>query len=111
MLLTKKDIVGINQQFADGSFQNESSLDYAISTLKHKKSWLYDLNQLLRALLVDHSFRDGTKRTALALVLLYFEEKSIKYDEERLVLAIGKIAKKSINNVNKIMKVIKDVIS
>lgn len=110
MLLTKKDVIRINQEFADGSFQNESSLDYAVSTLKYKKSWLYDLSQLSRALLVDHTFRDGNKRTTLALILLYFEEKNIKYDRERLLLVIEKIAKKNINNINKVMGLIRDVI-
>ncbi len=110
MWLNKKDIIRINQEFADGALQNESSLDYAVGNLKHKKSWLYDLSQVLRALLVDHSFRDGNKRTALALVLLYFEERNTGYDEERLLLAIEKIAKKNINDLNKIMRVIENVI-
>jgi len=108
IFINKKDIIRINQEFSDGSLQNESSLDYAISTLKYRKSWLYELSQLVRALLLDHTFRDGNKRTALALLLLYLEEKNIRYDEERLLKTIEKITRKNINNINRIMELIKD---
>lgn len=108
IFINKKDVIRINQEFSDGSFHNESSLDYALSTFKYKKSWLYELSQLVRALLVDHVFRDGNKRTALALILLYFEERDLNYEEEKLLKAIEKTAKKNINNINEIMELIKD---
>lgn len=98
----------INQEVgSSGKLSNESSLDYALSITKHRKSWLYELSHLVRSLLVDHVFEDGNKRTALALILVYFEEKRIKYDRNKVSFVVHKIAKKNINNVIRIMELIK----
>lgn len=111
IIVGKKDLIRINQEIGEsGELQNQSSLDYALSTAKHKKSWLYDLSQIVRSLLVDHAFRDGNKRTALALILTYFDYKDIDYDEQRLIFIVHKIAKKNVNNVNKIIRMIKNAI-
>lgn len=110
--LTKKDVVRINQDIgANGTFHNESSLDYALSVFKQRKGWLFELAQVTRSLLIDHVFQDGNKRTALAIILLYFDDKGIKPDEQRLLLTIEKISRKNINNINKIMGLIQDGIS
>ena len=111
MLLNKKDIVRINEEIGEtGGFGNEGSLDYVISVLKHKKPWLYELGHFVRALCVDHAFRDGNKRTALAIVLLYFDEKSIDSDKQRLVHAIHRISKNNVKSVNEIGRLIKSAI-
>lgn len=108
MLLNKKDLVRINQEIgANGKLSNENSLDYALSVTKQRKSWLYELAYLVRSLLVDHVFEDGNKRTALAIILSYFEEKGVKYDRNRVPAIVHKIAKKNINNVTRIMELIK----
>lgn len=108
MLINKKDLIRVNQEIgASGKLTNESSLDYALSITKHRKSWLYALAHLVRSLLVDHVFEDGNKRTALALILSYFEEKGVRYDRNRMPLVIHKIAKRNINNVTRIMELIK----
>ena len=70
MLINKKDMVGANQEIGcNGEFSNESSLDFALSIVKQKKSWLYELSYLVRSLLVDHIFQDGNKRTAASTII------------------------------------------
>lgn len=110
-MINKKDIIRINQEIGEaGNFQNESSLDYALSTIKHKKSWLYELSYLIRSLLTDHAFMDGNKRTALAIILTYFKDRDTKYDEDVITKVILQISKKSIKDINKIMRLIKSAI-
>ncbi|MEK6846329.1 MAG: type II toxin-antitoxin system death-on-curing family toxin [Nanoarchaeota archaeon] len=110
--LTKKDLIRINQEVGErGQFQNESSLDFALSQVKYKKSWLYELAYLLRSLLTDHIFEDGNKRTALALSILYFEEKELEWDGERLIKNIHLLAKHHHKSIEKISRVIKNALN
>ncbi|MFH2028072.1 MAG: hypothetical protein ABIJ08_02965 [Nanoarchaeota archaeon] len=90
-----------------GEFQNDSSLDYALSTIKHKKSWIMELSYILRSLLVDDAFRDGNKRTALMITLTYLENKEVKYDKEMVLRVLLEISKKNITDINKITRLIK----
>lgn len=111
VLLNKKFVIGLNQKIGEsGELQSPSSLDYAISTMKHKKSWLYELSYIIRSLLIDHAFRDGNKRTALALILIYFEHRDVVFDREKVVVTMHKIAKNNVNNVNNIVRLIQSVI-
>ena len=58
ILLNKKDVIRINQEIGEnGHFQNESSLDLALSIIRQKKSWLQELCYLIRSMLVDHCFQ------------------------------------------------------
>lgn len=110
-MLDKKDIIRINQEIGeDGQFNNEGSLEYALSIIKHKKSWLYELSFIVRSLLVDHAFKDGNKRTALIIMITYLEDKNLEYDKERLTKIIWGISKKNINDINKIQRLIKSAI-
>ncbi len=109
MEINKKDMIAINIEVGEsGNLGNESSLDFALHMIKHKKSWLYELSYLIRSLLVDHSFNDGNKRTALALILLYFDEKSIECDKQKMVKIVHDISKKNIKDINKIARLIKN---
>ena len=109
MEINKKDMKALNIEIGEtGDFSNESSLDFALHIIKHKKSWMFELSYLVRSLLVDHAFRDGNKRTALALILTYFEDKDIECDKQRIVQIIHKISKKNIKDVNKIMRLMKN---
>ena len=111
MLLNKKDLIGINQQVGSiGKIHNEDSMDYALSIVKQNKSWLYELSHLVRSLLVDHCFEDGNKRTAIIIVITYFEENSLDYDKDKLIKTIWNISKKNISNINKLMRLIKNAI-
>lgn len=109
MIFNKKDLIRINQEIGEaGRLQNESSLDFALEMAKLKKGWLFELAYLLRSLLVDHAFQDGNKRTALALVILCFEEKRLDWDKERLLKALHEISKKNYQSIDKIMRVVKN---
>lgn len=109
MNLTKKDLIRINQEIGEGGqLQNESSLEFALGMMKLRKGWLYELAYLLRSLVIDHNFKDGNKRTALAAAILYFEEEKVNWDRERMVKTIYEIAKKNYKSIDKIMRVIKD---
>ena len=111
MLINKKDIARINQEIGgNGLFQNESSLDFALSIIKQKKSWLYELSYLLRGLLVDHAFQDGNKRTALIIAITYLEDRDLEYDKESIIKIIWEISKKNVKDINKITRMIKSAI-
>ena len=108
MNINKKDIVAINREIGEsGELQNPSSLDFALGVIRQQKSWLYELSYLVRSVLVDHVFRDGNKRTSLALVLLYLDDKGMECDKQRIVQVIHTISKKNITDINKIMRLIK----
>lgn len=108
-MINKKDIITINMEIGEsGELHNENSLEFALGIVKAKKSWLYELSYLVRSLLVDHAFADGNKRTALALVLTYFDVKKVGCDRQKVVEIIHKISKKSIKDINKIMRLIKN---
>jgi len=111
LLLTKKDIIAFNQQIGEaGEFNNESSLDFALSIAKTKRNWLYELSYLVRSLLVDHVFIDGNKRTCLLVMVYYLEENKKKFDKNSLLLVIKKIAKNNITNPLMIARLIYNVV-
>jgi prophage maintenance system killer protein len=109
--LNKKDLIGINHEIGGNrKFHNEDSLDFALSTAKHKKSWLYELSYIVRSLLVDHCFEDGNKRTAMIVIATYFKDNDLDFDKDKLTKTVWKIAKKSITDINKLMRMIKNAI-
>jgi len=69
-MLTIETIVGINKKFHNGKLVNMPSLDFAVSAQSKTKNWLVQLTYLVRAILIDHSFEDGNKRTATALKII-----------------------------------------
>ena len=78
IILTKKDIIAINQKFVEGYFKNESSLNYALSLFKQNISWIKQLANLIRAIVIDHVFTDGNKRSAYMVLLNFIEIKGYK---------------------------------
>ena len=111
MALNKKDLAGINQEIGcDSKFHNEDSIDFALSITKQKKSWLYELSYIVRSLLVDHCFVDGNKRTAIIVIITYFENNNLDYDKDKLIKIVWNISKKNISDINKLMRVIKNAI-
>ena len=111
-MFNKKDIIRINQEIGEeGYLSNESSLEYALSIIKHKNSWLYESSYIIRSLLVDHAFKDGNKRTALTIMIMYIKEKKLEYDKEKVQKIILDISKKNINDINKIQRLVKSAIS
>lgn len=107
LLLNKKDIIAMNQAIGEtGQFNNEASLEFALDVTKIKPNWLYELSYLVRALLVDHAFVDGNKRTTFVVAVYFFEENKRDVDKEKLMRVIHKIAKQNITHPLKIMRLL-----
>jgi len=103
------EIIKINKRFARGIVVNKSSLEFALSSIK-TKSWTDQVAYLIRALLIDHVFEDGNKRTSAAIIGMYYTEFQIGFDPQKTIEVIIKITAKNINDINKIKRMIKDVI-
>jgi len=110
-MINKKDVIRINQEIgSSGELRNKSSLEFALDIAKERKSWLYELSYIVRSILVDHVFADGNKRTALALIITYFDLKELEYDRDKAVRIVYYIAKNNITDINKIMRTIKNAV-
>lgn len=102
MNISKEDLLRINEGFG-GNLRSDSSLDYAIDMQSSSKLGEYKkLAYLLRAILVDHPFSDGNKRTATFIVLNFAEQNKKQVDRELLIQQIISIAKQNINNIRNI---------
>ncbi|MEK6960124.1 MAG: hypothetical protein AABX47_03055 [Nanoarchaeota archaeon] len=107
-MLSKKDIISVNQEFHTGKLSNESSLDYAISLTHRSKNWLRTCAVLGRAIIIDHVFEDGNKRTAAGIIMTVMEMNNITYSEQRVYRSVLQIAKKNPRNLIKIEEAIKN---
>ena len=110
MDISKEDLLRINKGFG-GGLRSDSSIDFAIEQQKNKKIGEFKkLAYLWRAILVDHPFTDGNKRTASFLAFQFANEYNKKVDRELLLHHIISIAKKNIINIRQIMWRIKSCI-
>ena len=110
-MINKKDVISINQQFDAGNFNNESSLDYSLINFKRNIAWTKQLAFLLRAILVDHVFEEGNKRTACALLITIIETKGYEINEKNTAKIITSIILKNIISINKIQRMIENAIT
>jgi prophage maintenance system killer protein len=102
MKISKEDLLRINKGFG-GNLRSGSSLDFAISKQEDKKLGDYKkLAYLFRAILIDHPFVDGNKRTASFLAFQFADENKKQADRELLVHHITSIAKQNITNIRNI---------
>ena len=102
MDISKEDLIRINRGFG-GNLRNDSSLDFAIDIQKNNKLGIYKkLAYLLRAILVDHPFSDGNKRTTAFLCLSFAEENKKQVSQELLLHQIISIAKNNITDIRNI---------
>lgn len=102
MKISKEDIIRINHGFG-GSLRSDSSLDFAFDRIESQKLGDYKkLAYLLRAILVDHPFSDGNKRTAMFVSLAFAEEYKKQIDKDLLLHQIISIAKKNLTNIRRI---------
>jgi len=102
MEISKENLLRINQGFG-GNIRSGSSIDYAIDMQKEKRIGEYKkLAYLLRAVLVDHPFSDGNKRTAMFIALAFAEENKKQVDRELLLHHIVSIAKQNITDIRNI---------
>ena len=102
MHIGKEDLLRINYGFG-GNLRSDSSLDFAFEKLEEKK--LGDckkLAYLLRAILVDHPFSDGNKRTAMFLAFAFAKENKKEVERDLLIHHITSIAKKNIQEIRNI---------
>ncbi len=109
-ILTKKDIMALNKEFDNGTFHNESSLDFALSYAKKTENWNKALAFLSRAILLDHVFEEGNKRTTALLIKAYAEYESHETYDDKIVKMIKEILIKNISNITIIEEMIKNVI-
>ena len=102
MNISKEDLIRVNQGFG-GSLRNDASLDFAIDMQKNNKIGEYKkLAYLLRAVLVDHPFSDGNKRTAMFICLNFAEENKKQVDRDLLLHQIVSIAKNNLIEIRNI---------
>ena len=85
MNISKENLLRINKGFG-GNLRSDSSLDFAIEVQENKKLGPYKkLSYLLRAILVDHPFSDGNKRTAVFVVFAFAKEFNKEVNRELLI--------------------------
>lgn len=109
-LLTKKDLIAFNQEFADGTLHNEASLDFALAYARRTANWPRALAYLVRAILADHAFEEGNKRTAALLVKSYAAYEGHHTYNDRLTLLIKDILLRNITDIAPIEEKIKNAI-
>jgi prophage maintenance system killer protein len=109
-LVNAKDIIAINQMFDKGHVVNKGSLNFAVATANQERSWLKSIAILVRAVLIDHVFEEGNKRTAAAIIMATFERQGLAYDRDRVARGITLILRKNTASIEKIQQVIKDAI-
>ena len=111
MNISKEDIVRINEGF-DGRLVRPASLDFALDLQKNKKMGSYKkLAYLWRAILVDHPFTDGNKRTAMFLSFEFAHENKKQVDNELIKHHILSIAQKNIIEIKNIEWRLKNAIN
>lgn len=109
-MISVKDIIKINKKFDNGNIVNKGALEFAISSLKHTKDWVTQLAYLVRAILIDHVFEEGNKRTASALIISTLETHKKAYDPYNIDKTVVQIIIKNITNIAKIRRLIKHAI-
>jgi len=108
--LTKKDLMALNQEFDNGTLHNEASLDFALSYAKKTENWTKALAWLIRAILIDHVFEEGNKRTAALLIKSYAEYEGHETYDDRIIKLVKEIVLKNIQSITKIEEMVKDAI-
>lgn len=102
MKISKEDLLRINKGFG-GNLRNDASLDFAIQIQDNPKLGDYKkLAYLLRAILVDHPFSDGNKRTAMFFSLNFAEENKKTVNRDLLLHHAVSIASNNIINIKQI---------
>ncbi len=102
MNISKEDLLRINKGFG-GGLRSDASIDFAIQMQDNKKLGDYKkLAYLWRAILVDHPFTDGNKRTAIFLAFAFAEEHGKDPERDLLLHHTLSIASKNLTNIRQI---------
>jgi len=104
-VLCPSDVEKINKKFG-GSLRNRGSLNFAIATGRDRTP-RQKLALLWRAILVDHPFSDGNKRTVEILTRKYAKEQRYRINTSRLVREIIDVSKESVTDLARIERRIK----
>src|SRR3989344_2009290 len=102
MKISKLNLLRVNRGFG-GNLRSDSSLDFAFDKMNDKKLGVYKkLAYLIRAILVDHPFSDGNKRTAMFVAFMFSEENNKITDRDLLLHHIVSISKNNLSNIRNI---------
>ena len=104
-----KALIAINKKFSNGKIINSSGIEFAEAALKKTKNWQEQAAYVLRAIIADHAFQDGNKRTAAAYLSGLLQTYHIPYDPykiDKLILTLAKETK----SIDKIRRMIKNAI-
>ncbi len=111
MKIDKEDLMRINQGFG-GGLRNGASIDFAVDKQGESRLGEYKkLAYLWRAILVDHPFSDGNKRTAVFLAFNFAQEVDKWADRDLLVHHALSIAKNNITDINVIERRLRNAIN
>jgi|TARA_B100002003_G_scaffold22741_1_gene18754 prophage maintenance system killer protein len=108
-MFCKEELIELNKKFSNGNIVNNSSLEFALSSIK-TKPWFDQIAYLVRAILIDHIFEDGNKRTAALVIIAYYTELEIGFDPQKIVKLIIDVMMKNITDLNKTKRMMKNVI-
>ncbi|MFC1648685.1 Fic family protein [Nanoarchaeota archaeon] len=100
-MITTEDIIRFNREFG-GHLVRDSSLAFAESVCKTSRSKNKCMATWIRAIIVDHPFTDGNKRTAMAVI---DDFKGLK-NEVRVARALVRIARENVADLEKIEEMI-----
>ena len=109
MKILVSELEKINREFEPASrLKNPGSLEFAAEHASRTADWRKQLAYLLRAILVDHAFEDGNKRTAAYLVTYVMEQNKAMHNDDKVKKLVIKIAAENITNINKIARIVQD---
>lgn len=100
----------LNRKFDKGIIVNRSSLDFALSATQKSKNWQEQLAFLIRAIINEHVFADGNKRTAVTYIMAVLETRKLAYDAYAVDRLVLDIAKNRITSIIRIRRLIQNVI-
>lgn len=109
-MLTKKDITALNEVYDTGTVINDASLDFALSYAKKTENWVKALAWIMRAILLDHVFEEGNKRTAALLIKTYADFEGHEIYDDILVKSIKEILTKNRKSITTIERMINNAI-
>ena len=106
-----KDIIRMNQEIGeDGLLLNRSVLEFALDRINKEKSWLRQSAFIIRAIICDHAFHEGNKRTAYIFIAAMFEMHNYEYDGATLVRSIHAISRENIVDITRIERLLQNAI-
>ena len=109
MNINKKELIAVNSGFG-GSLRNQASIEYALSKFDSARLGPFKKTAyLVRAILVDHPFTDGNKRTAAYVVLRLADGQRKAVDTDSLLHHLVSISKHNIHQINIIERRLRSV--